>query len=240
MITEELIESHFGVPDRIGNGILKFKDIVPKFSLTYYLCGGEIDCLAVCKDSEEDDLAAEVIGKLETHTQLTEAITNLVKLPLAIGVYSHVLLVPPSYHRFFRGRLDEQRSALVAVFPVHNCEFSGNETEEYFYEMQRSTIQLTNWERNITPKILLRFDNPKHKTGTIGDQEILAKFDLLSQEISNLDGVVNGFIEVTNYKNERFEIVCEGEGAFLVLHLGSEYRLNREDAIQKAWLILTA
>ena len=77
-------------------------------------------------------------------------------------------------------------------------------------------IPSVNWDREVSPKIVLRFNNPRTGGGT-SDSGAFVKYDLLIREIRNLNGVTNGFIEITNYRGQAIEILSPREGEFWLI-----------------------
>jgi hypothetical protein len=123
-----------------------------------------------------------------------------------------VLLAPKDYHGHFAGRLDAKRSRLVLCLPIHRCEFSGDESVGEFFTLCREIVLALNWQREVCPKIILRYDNPKTQGGTIYDRGVFAKYATVLRELDLLSGVPEGFIEIINYKKQVIEILSPKGG----------------------------
>jgi hypothetical protein len=132
------------------------------------------------------------------------------------------VLAPREYHAELKGRLDAARANLVLCVPAFDNEFSGTETPQEFFILRREVVPTRLWQREIYPKIALRFDNPRTGGGT-GDDYVLAKFDLVAREIDNMAGVPNGFIEILNVREEVIEVVFAQGDNFHVIP-------NRDDS----------
>lgn len=107
--------------------------------------------------------------------------------------------MPNTYHGSLKGRLESKRDNLFLCIPIHRCEFSGGESEAEFKEMIRRSIPVFRWDRNVCPKIKVYFDNPGTEAGT-DEAGVLMKYPTLLSKIESLNGVVSGFIEITNYR----------------------------------------
>jgi hypothetical protein len=87
--------------------------------------------------------------------------------------------------------------------------------------MIQRMIPVFRWGRSVCPKIKVYFDNPETEAGTV-EAGVLMKFPTLLTEIDNLNGVVNGFVEVTNYKGEVVEVLSPSKEVFTLIR-------NRKD-----------
>lgn len=125
-----------------------------------------------------------------------------------------MLLAPAHYHGNFIGALDEKRSELVLCAPIFHCEFSGNESIDEFHEMNVKRVHTDIWTRNPEPKIFVRFNNDKTGGGTKGNKYVLMSYARLIDEIHNLKGVINGFIDVRNYMDEIVSITSNSPDAY--------------------------
>jgi hypothetical protein len=106
--------------------------------------------------------------------------------------------------------------------------------------MRRELVPTLNWEREVTPKILLRFDNPKTRGGT-GNSEVHAKYGTLVREIDNLQGVSNGFIEIINYRGSVREVLAAGDMFTLIYERddGRRETLDRGALVDSLYRFLT-
>jgi len=201
MITEKIISDNFVDVQRIADDILKFKDFLPDFKYVYYLGypnSKSKNILMVSRDLEDDAFASELIRFAFSQNKKSCLLKFRHQIENKYG-FDSAILASPKYHSYFKGRLDNERDALYLCLPIYDCEFSGHESVELFDEMCCFLIASQDWSRSFTPSVLLRFDNPKTKGGTIGENYYPVKFDVVMNEVANLSGVSNGFIEVLNY-----------------------------------------
>lgn len=132
----------------------------------------------------------------------------LEKIPLGENRYgfTHLILAAPQFHSELKGRLDADRPSAVLVVPIFESEFSGDETVGEFQVLRRDIVVANRWNREIQPRIKLRFDNARTGSGT-GEDHVLVTFSRLMAEVGNLLGVADGFVEVINYKGDVIELV---------------------------------
>jgi hypothetical protein len=60
--------------------------------------------------------------------------------------FTHVLVVPNTYHGSLKGRLDAKRDTLHLCIPIHRCEFAGCESEGEFKEMIQRIMPILSLE----------------------------------------------------------------------------------------------
>lgn len=155
-----------------------------------------------------DDLVDDGFARQALEAAAGRKPEALEKIPLGENRYgfTHLILAAPQFHSELKGRLDAERPSTVLVVPIFEPEFSGDETVEEFYVLRRDVVGTNRWNREIQPKIKLRFDNTKTGTGT-GEDYVLVTFQQLMAEVGNLLGVADGFVEVINYKGDVIELV---------------------------------
>jgi hypothetical protein len=244
VLVREDLQASFPVLADIGGGILKCKDTLPKATYFYYVRTGDRqrngqDFLVVSENFEDDAFASAILSSL--HDAEVGSKLRFCAVPGNRYGFSKLLLAPPEFHAYFKGRLDEKRKALILCLPVHESEFSGNESVDEFFLMRRNLIPTLDWRRDVCPKISLRFDNPKTRGGT-GDSYVLVKFSTVLKEIENLRDVAKGFIEILNYKKLALEILSRGGDAYCLIKdrddAGREL-LEKDVLVPRVWRFLT-
>jgi len=136
--------------------------------------------------------------------------------------FTQALVLPNTYHGAFKGRFDAKRERLYLCVPIHRCEFSGDESADEFKAMLERTVYPFRWNRPVSPKVRVYFDNPVTGAGT-DEEGVLMTYSTVLSEIGNLNGVVNGFIEITNYAGEVIEVLFPGQDQFtLIRHRSDE------------------
>src|SRR5262249_23332806 len=206
----------------LGRGQARGRDATRKATYYNYLEFAESpqgnDLLIVSQDLMDDEFATFVFSQLPSEDRSTAVLRPKIR-DVATNKYnfSALLLAPPDYHSEFKGRLDAKRDHLVLCIPIHRCEFSGDETVEEFYTLRRYIVPTLNWRREVCPKIILRFDNPKTQGGTIHDCGVFANYETVVREVDLLNGVPKGFIEIINYKKQVIEISSPKDGVFVLI-----------------------
>lgn len=128
--------------------------------------------------------------------------------------FTYLAVAPSTFHGHLGGLLDKERHNLFLAIPVYKTEFSGTEDRDLFQELTFRFINILNWKRKENPRILYRFDNPVANYGTGSSPPVPVAFDDLLMTIKQLAGVTNGFVEVTNYRDQYCEIVPSESGTF--------------------------
>lgn len=244
MINKEDIENNFTDIEELPEGIMKFKDVVPAFSLIYYFrynTINESDLLVVVKDVDDDIFAEALIRAASSVHYLHSSLSKHAFSHESNFSFTHMLLVPPQYHSYFRGRLDRERTNLFLVLPIFNCEFSGSESVELFYRIRREIVPSLDWKRGPSPLAMVRFNNQKTGGGTAGGSSVPIRYDVLKDEIYRLDGVISGFIEVTNYRGNYLEILSMKPGMYSVRFQDGSHgkNLDYEKVINEVWRFLS-
>lgn len=193
----------------LGDGVLRFEDVLPRKRIICYLrMGGDapdaVDLVTISENNEDDDFAASVLGAAIGHVLPDE----LVKLPLSTQSrpFDSVLTANPRFHAYFEGRLDVQRSRLVLCLPIHHSEFTGKEDRDTFATMRREVVPTLDWSRDPVPRALVSSNNPRSGGGT-GNRQMLFPLRTLERQIADLNGVDQGFIEITNYREAVIELL---------------------------------
>ena len=224
MLTRKNLEDNFSGLYDLGDGIFRCEDVLPKSTFFYYVMlgrdvGNARDILLLSANEADDDFALFIF-----HNQpgeIRNSPFDIFELPSNKRNFSNLAFVREDCHEYFKGRLDKEREKLTFCFPVHKFEFTGSESREEFSILRKETIPILDWARQPSPKIMLRFDNPRTKSGT-GNSDVFVKFELLEREIRNLSGVTNGFIEIANYKGQVVEVLSPSEESFVLIR-------NRDD-----------
>lgn len=240
---QDLINNFSDVVD-LSARIVRFADVLPKSTIYYYLkfaseeTGGR-DLLLVSEGRFDDQFAKVVFASANASADQS----GLSKVQLAPNDYTftQIIVAPPRYHAYMKGRLDTERENLFLCVPAWKSEFSGDESVEEFFELRRNVFDTTNWNRPALPKVILRFDNPKTGAGTAG-RDVLVRYSVLQSEIENLDGVASGFVEVANYDHRVIEILSPAPGEFVLIHDhddGTAQQFEQGKLLELVWSFLT-
>jgi len=245
MITRKEVEESFPDTVRLDSGVYKFTLELPMRTIFYYLkfadAGSDgCDFLVSSNKIGDDEFAVDLLSELSPGLPLDRM--SLREIPENKYGFSDVLIVPNGFHSVLEGILDHNRDELFLCVPIHRSEFSGDETKDEFRIIQRSVVAIFDWTRKISPRISLRFFNPKTKGGTKGDGYVFVKYDLLVNEIKNLEGVSGGFIEILNYRGLVAEILSERAGVYSLIQdrndAGAE-AMSQSELLEFIWTFLT-
>lgn len=205
MFSKEDLLGAFPAVEESGHGYYFFQHTLPKAVFKYCLKSSySRDFLTVSEDALDRDFAAFVLDPApRLLSPLKPTLYNLADNDFG---FTHVLAVPSSYHSSLKGGLESKREKLYLCIPIFRCEFSGDESEAEFKEMMQRMVPVFKWRRKVHPKLKVYFDNPRTGAGTYRAGALL-KYPTLISEVENLNGVVSGFIEVTNHKGEVVEVL---------------------------------
>ena len=239
MLTIEALENNFYPVEALSDDIVRADDELPKTTFHNYFKLGDGTSPFVVSENLVDDAFAALVLNQAGH----KGVEVLTKAELKANPrgFTHVLYAPHQYHSELKGRLDAERPNTTLCIPIFNCEFSGLETPEEFYALRRSVVPTAQWDRRPAPKLSLRFDNPKTRGGT-GDGYVFARLEQALQEVDNLVGVGQGFVEVLNYREEVVELVFAGDDDFTWIANRDDATSRRiaRDAVREArWTFLT-
>jgi len=196
-------------------GCFFFKHEMPETVVHYCLRSTEEqDLLVVWEGAFDREFAVQIIQ--QSPARLNKAIPSMFEISMNAYGFTHVLVVPNNYHGILKGGHAYDRDKLLLCIPLYRSEFSGGESELEFKEMIRRTVPVYRWDRDACPKIKVYFDNPR--TGGGSDESgILMRYVALLAEIENLEGVANGFVEITNYKGEVVEVISPRKNEFVFI-----------------------
>lgn len=220
MISESDLIEEFGGVRKLEGGVFSFKDEMRTYTYNYWLRASEDrDLLVVSKDLIDDELALAVTNQAPLSLPLDQP--SIYAVSGSSEKFTHVFVAPSSYHGYLKGLNVIDRSRLLLCVPIYRCEFVGDETPEEFRDMQLHLIPILDWARAKHPKLRVYFDNPA--TGGGSDETgVLLKQSVLVQEIENLNGVNDGFIEIANWCGRVIEVLSPDVDKFLLIR-------NRED-----------
>ncbi len=210
---QDLLES-FDVVDEDSSGHLFFQYDFPKKTFRYCLKSCAHHYAVVGSENVDDRrFASAVLDQLPDFLSPVKA--TLYSLQENSYGFTHAIAVPKDYHGHLKGDLRDKRDGLFLCVPIFKCEFSGSESEVEFKQLVRM-LPIFEWNRDVFPKLNVYFDNPSTGAGT-DEEGALFKFSTLVLEVENLNGVVSGFIEITNYKGDVIEVLSPAVDAYTLI-----------------------
>ncbi|GIH08281.1 hypothetical protein Rhe02_63480 [Rhizocola hellebori] len=179
-----------------------------------------------CRGTWEPDLAIAVLTFARAHSE-----TVLAAAPLAVvegfasptaTPFDVVGAAIPAVHRYLEFDNAELNEVCYAVFPGYRCEFSGLETQPEAVYRFDSMLDPANLQRQPSPWVRMRFDNPKTGAGSIGSELGIASAEILLRELRDLELADGAFIELENFRGETRRVLWSGA---LQLENGDETRV---------------
>lgn len=190
-----------------------FSNKTPAFIFTHYLnfslLEGHIIKVSI-RGEMEVELVYEFLKSIDKYinVECANRIAKITKIAYKETNFDAMLFIPSPYHTSFSTYSDRLHQKTIDVFPIYNCEFSGDESPDTVKFLRQDIVSTVNWNREKSPKIKLRYKNNKTKSGTIGRKLYLDKWNNLSHELNSLQDCTDSssFVEVENYKNEYIHI----------------------------------
>ncbi|MFG2825163.1 hypothetical protein ACGFX4_37775 [Kitasatospora sp. NPDC048365] len=118
--------------------------------------------------------------------------------------------VRPEAHRLFP-KDPELNRAVLGIFPAYSMEISGFESAAQAAERFSRMLNPSNLGRGPSPYVLIRFDNPRTGAGTIGDEPVFVSREYALHELGSLEGVREAYLELWNYRNEKWRVSWDGD-----------------------------
>ncbi|TDF81475.1 hypothetical protein [Pseudomonas sp. H9] len=210
---DDLLQSFASVDEYAGCYFFQHK--LPKVIYEYCLKSADKQDLLIISEGVSDKrFSAEVVGQVPDSLSQDKAVVFEI-FANKYG-FTHALVVPNTYHGSLKGRLEGRRENLYLCIPIYRCEFSGDESVEEFKELRLHYVPTLDWERKASPKLRVYFDNPTTGGGT-DELGAFFKWSALLKEISNLNGVASGFIEVANWSGKVIEVVSPNDGEYILI-----------------------
>jgi hypothetical protein len=233
---DELIEE-FGELKSVSAGVFHFQEEMKSFTYNYWITCTELqDLLVVSKNDVDTELSKAVFDAAPAH--LADNKPTVFELACNSRGFTHVLAVPHTYHNYLKGTEGANRKDLFLCVPIYRCEFSGDESPDEFKYMHLHLVSIFDWARHKCPKIRVYFDNPATGGGTETSGALIS-YSTLKQEVDNLNGVSNGFIEITNWAQRVVEVLSPAsENYILIYDRKDEETLAREDLLLKLTQLL--
>jgi hypothetical protein len=116
--------------------------------------------------------------------------------------FNSLVVLNPVCGNAFENENATLSSRTFVIFPIHRCEFSGDETCELIDLIRHDFVSTLDWKRRISPQIYVRFHNTLTGARSTGKKMGLASADFLFEQLHELSSDKSSFIEVNNYKKE--------------------------------------
>lgn len=229
MISESDLVEEFGFVKSMIGDVFFFQDEMRAYTYNYWLhSSNDRSLLVVSKDMVDDELALAIIAAAPAELSLDHP--EIYVLAEGSKKFTHVFVAPSHYHGYLKGADGIDRSRLLLCVPIYRCEFAGDETPEEFKDMHLHLIPILDWTRLQHPKLRVYFDNPA-TGGGVDESGVLLKQSVLFQEVENLNGVNDGFIEVTNWSGRVIEVLSPSLDKFLLIRDREDEELMSKDEI---------
>lgn len=233
MINLNELEEYFGDVSLINNDIMKVDIGIGDRSEYYYFTANQTvfkkQFFLISENIEVDDYANFIFKKLELVN--FDSFTKIKINEFQQYKFDNLLLVPSNYHHFFDDDFLEKRENLMMVIPIFDCEFSVHESIEDFNQIAFRNIKTKNFERVPSPKIKIKYNNPKTKVKTINNKYTITGYESLVVYIADMYGVDDSFLNLLNYKNDEIKITSPSNENFYIIEFNGEEKKYTKDNI---------
>jgi hypothetical protein len=165
------------------------------------------DCLVIFDIIVNQNISAVEVKKISSIT--------------GISNFSSLILIPYEYCNH-NPVSEKTLKKTIVVAPIYDCEFSGDENKEELEAMVNgplATINLDNWEREISPKLKMSYVNYSTQSGSRSKIFKIAKSQNLHWSISVLKDHVS-YIGFENFKHEKYKVALSNNRPFLTPTIG--------------------
>jgi hypothetical protein len=118
------------------------------------------------------------------------------------------------------------------VFPGFRCEFSGTESQREAALRFDRMLDTADLRRPPSSFLKMRYDNPRTRGGSVGQQRGITDLDVLTRELRELAGSKGAFIEVENFRSQVRRI--EWDGAVVLIWGKQRRELTINEALRWA------
>jgi hypothetical protein len=178
------------------------------------------------RGKHDEELARAVIGFAQDHEEeligAGRALTALEGLGVDGYGFDAVAAAAPEVHGHHRVQNPELAAVTYIVFPAYACEFSGRETLPEAEARYHKMLRPAEVGREPVPFVKMRFDNPRTHGGSTNTERALTYPRILLQEIPQLEGAPDGYVEYENRHGGVWRV--EWDGGWVLTGEGSEER----------------
>lgn len=215
-ITDQLRNFHDLAPSTAVPGWLNYESVTPAFRFTYFVKaskdGTKLIQVAVRGSFLLED-ASNICAAIDEFEDVIISLDSPKKLhPVLLGTskFDSLIVLPPGYHNSFLAQDRSLAQQTFVVFPAYNCEFCRTESRDAIEVMRRGIVKTLDWKRDPSPRVAMRYSNPKTGGGSVGSDRGLTEISVALREASNLVGSPGAYMEIENFKNEVMEISNDG------------------------------
>jgi len=143
------------------------------------------------------------------------------------------LFLPPDWHTSLKAEDEDLFQKTIAGFPIFHSEFNGDETPDEVKSMRRDLVTTVDWERPVSPKLRMRYNNVETKGKSTGKTPGLAPLETFWREFHRLADP-KSFIELENYRKQFVRITAPVSGKLRVEDRDGKVLLeDSRDAVEK-------
>jgi hypothetical protein len=195
----------------------KSRDIVFRVNIKNYANENVFESLLLQIDKQIEKIDLQTLAK-----------TKLCK----VENFDSLIFAPFKYTVIPKSDFPDFDAKQVMVFPAYCFEVAGNESPKDFNIILRKHLLAVDWNREPTPKVLYKFQNPKHKYGTAGKSFVIDKESNVYSALQKFE-TNDCFMDVKNTRDEEISIKFDKLKKIYPTTSGNkEQELNYDDLCQ--------
>jgi hypothetical protein len=210
-----------------------FYDIsTPIFKIRHYLfydkTKSNIFCLSQKDSFFIDDIP--IYKSLLERLDLNEALNKdfiLLEAASTNHVFDRLAVTHGDYHSAFKSDIPSVYKDTYVIFPCHHSEFLASDTAEDVNFCRNRVVKTLIWDREISPRVYLKFENKNNGVKTNGEEFLFGDFDYIMDLIDQLM-IDDGFLVVENYKRQQLELVFLENNCVI----NGDFELNSNEPIE--------
>jgi hypothetical protein len=166
------------------------------------------------RDAYAPEAAQELCFKIdEMEDRILEAEEPRKLHPVALHAsrFDSLVVLPPGFHESLSAQDPDLSARTFVVFPAYGCEFRDVETKACIDVLRRGIVATLDWSRDPSPRVEMRYSNPRTKGGSRGSKRGLTDISVPLREARELAGSPGAFIEIENFTGQVLRVESNGD-----------------------------
>lgn len=158
------------------------------------------------KDNFDDNSVQKVRNYISTNRLIPgDGISVFPAKDVSINEFDTVVVLHGEYHNILKYDVPSVYAKIFVVFPSHHTEFLPDTPSEEVIYARNKVVNTLDWNRSISPRVKIWFENLASGVKTIGDELLLSDSDYVFETISTLF-VDKGKLVVENFRLEVMQL----------------------------------
>lgn len=199
-----------------ADGWLSFENVTPLFRFHHRVRQGTARSVLInftIRDAYAPEAAHELclkVDELEDRILGVQEARKLYPIKLHASAFDSLVVLPPGYHNSFRAQDPDLARQTFVVFPAYHCEFREVESKECI-DVLRRMVTTIDWGRKPSPRVAMRYSNPKTSGGSTGSKRGLTDISVPLREARELANSAGAFIEIESFRGDVLRMESNGD-----------------------------